>query len=56
MKGVMYKGEFWPLYWGGVLYNSEEYGVKPKKDIAPTLRSEKCDAGVCVEYEEGSDL
>ena len=55
MKGVMYKGEFWPLYWG-VLYNSEEYGVKPKKDIAPTLRSEKCDAGVCVEYEEGSDL
>lgn len=50
-KGLIYKGWFWPLYGGGVLFNSEAYFHGGREDISPTLRAEKNDAGVCVEYE-----
>lgn len=53
-KGVIYKGRFWPL-WGGILYNSETYYHGGMEDICPTLRAEKNDAGVCVEYDDGKD-
>lgn len=54
-KGVIYKGEFWPLYGGGALFNSEKYWHGAMDGICPTLRAEKNDAAVCVEYEDGKD-
>ena len=54
-KGLIYKGLFWPLYGGGVLYNSESYFHGGMEDICPTLRAEKNDAAVCVEYDDGKD-
>lgn len=37
---------------GLVLYNSETYYHGGMEDICPTLRAEKNDAGVCVEYDD----
>ena len=54
-KGLMYKGWFWPLYGGGALYNSDSYFHGGMEDICPTLRAEKNDAAVCVEYDDGND-
>ena len=51
-KGLIYKGWFWPLYGGGVLYNSDRFKPNIKDGIAPTLRAEKDDAAVCVEYDD----
>ena len=51
----MYKGWFWPLYGGGILYNSDGYSHGGMEDICPTLRAEKNDAAVCVEYDDGND-
>ena len=48
-KGLIYKGHFWPLYGG--LYNSEKFSTTIMGEIAPTLRANKNDAAVCVEYE-----
>lgn len=50
-KGVIYKGRFWPLYGGGILYNSDSFSFSISEDLSPTLRAEKYDAAVCVEYE-----
>lgn len=36
---------------GGVLYNSETYPPSIMEDLCPTLRAEKNDTAVCVEYE-----
>jgi hypothetical protein len=54
-KGVIYKGKFWPLYGGGVLFNSEKFSSCIMDGIAPTLRANKADAAVCVEYEDRND-
>ena len=54
-KGLIYKGRFWPLYGGGNLYNSDKFTQGGMVDISPTLRAEKADAAVCVEYEDGND-
>ena len=54
-KGLIYNGWFWPLYGGGVLFNSKEYFHGGREDICPTLRAEKNDAAVCVEWDDGKD-
>lgn len=40
---------------GGILFNSESYSVCCMDGVCPTLRAEKNDAGVCVEYDDGKD-
>lgn len=45
----MYKGCFWPLWGGGVLYNSDAFAQGGKDGISPTLRAEKNDASVLIE-------
>ncbi len=55
-KGLIYKGHFWPLYGGGVLYNSNKFKPNTMEDISPTLRSSKDDAGVCVENQNKQDM
>ena len=50
-KGLIYKGHFWPLYGGGVLYNSPNFYHGGMEDICPTIRAEKSDVAVCVEFE-----
>lgn len=54
-EGLIYKGHFWPLYGGGNLYNSDMFYSGGMDGICPTLRAEKSDAAVCVEYENGLD-
>lgn len=49
MDGIVYKGHLWPVWGGGVLYNSATYWHGGMEDISPTLRAEKNDAAVCVE-------
>lgn len=41
---------------GGVLFNSRKFKPNIMEDISPTLRSEKDDAGVCVEYQTHKDM
>lgn len=53
MEGTTYKGQFWPAYWGGVLFNSETFGNHLMDGICPTLRAGKNDAATCVEYDDG---
>lgn len=40
---------------GGNLYNSDKFYHGGQEDICPTLRAEKADAGVVVEYDDGND-
>lgn len=56
MKGVIYKGDFWPLYGGGILFNSINFSNSIMADMSPTLRAEKNDAGVCVETFNNNDM
>ena len=56
MKKLIYKGYQWPPYWGGVLFNSRKFKPNIMDGISPTLRSEKDDAGVCVEYQNTQDM
>ena len=44
------------MYGGGALYNSDSYFHGGMEDICPTLRAEKNDAAVCVEYDDGNDV
>lgn len=37
------------------LFNSDKYWHGGMEDICPTLRAEKNDAGVVVEYDDGND-
>ena len=50
--GIVFKGRFCPLWGGMALFNSDKYWHGGMEDICPTLRAEKNDAGVVVEYEK----
>ena len=48
----MVQGQVLPPVGGCTLFNSPEFYNGGMKDVAPTLRAEKNDAGVVVLYED----